>query len=151
LVDLSTTLDIPRLTMRGRLQVATSEAINLSLATPIRKLLERSIPRDARPFVLEPNPLQMSRLARPYVSPGTNFLVLQVVAKLVDFLQRGAAGAVNAAGLNCMVGTAAAAAVPAIRADHGQAPVINLIYDGQERPAQRIRLETFAQQVLERA
>jgi hypothetical protein len=49
-----------------------------------------------------------------------------------------------------MVGTAVAAVVPAIRADHGGAPVISLFYGSTEGPSQRIWLETFVHQVRAR-
>ena len=67
-----------------------------------------------------------------------------------DFLERGAAGVINAAGINCMVGTSISGAVPAIRADYDQAPVVNLLYGCSEGPSQRILLETFVHQVKQR-
>jgi hypothetical protein len=48
-----------------------------------------------------------------------------------------------------MVGTVAAAAIPAIRRDHDNIPLVSLAYGGAEGPAQRIQLETFVHQVHE--
>ena len=54
---------------------------------------------------MEPPPEELIRQARRYVGPGTHFLLVLTVAKIADFLSRGAAGVISAAGINCMVGT----------------------------------------------
>ncbi len=82
--------------------------------------------------------------------PRTDFLIGQCVAKIADFLGRGAAGVINAAGINCMVGTATTSVIPSNRAAFGQAPVITLVYSNSEGPTQRIQLETFVHQVQRR-
>jgi hypothetical protein len=73
------------------------------------------------------------------------------VAKIVDFLDRGAAGVISVAGLNCAVGTITASIIPAIRADYGYAPVMSLTCGNGESPIQRVCLETFVQQVHRRS
>ncbi|MBM3804287.1 MAG: hypothetical protein FJW26_18475 [Acidimicrobiia bacterium] len=96
---------------------------------------------------MEPSAAELIRLAQPYVGPRTNYLILLGVAKTVDFLRRGASGVINAVGINCIVGTATSAVVPAIRNDFGQAPIITLTYGKSEAPTQRLRLETFVHQI----
>jgi hypothetical protein len=108
------------------------------------------LPEDIVKVAVEPPVDELIRLAQPYVGLRTNYLILQVVAKAVDFLRRGAAGVISAAGINCMVGTAASSFLPAVRADFRQAPAVALFYGGAEGPAQRIRLETFVHQVRRR-
>jgi hypothetical protein len=103
-----------------------------------------------RTIAVEPPVDHFFKLAGGYVGPGTNHLIMHSVGKIADFLSRGAAGVINAAGINCMVGTAVASSIPRIRADYGHAPVITLVYGGTEGPAQRLRLETFVHRVKER-
>ena len=146
-VDLASYHQMAILAQRGRIRSALEDGVLLTLAKGTRYWLTRDLPQAVRDLAVEPSPAEISRLAAPYVGSKTNFLVIQGVAKLVDFLQRGASGAINAAGLNCMVGTATSAAVPLIRERHDQAPVVNLTYGGSEGPAQRIWLETFVHQV----
>jgi predicted nucleotide-binding protein (sugar kinase/HSP70/actin superfamily) len=149
LVDLASHAELRRHARRARLRRAAHEGFVFALSTGLRRALRRHLPAQVRRLVEEPAPARMMALARPYVGPQASFLIVNAVAKLVDFVSRGAAGAINAAGMNCMVGTATAAAAAAIQADHG-APVATLIYGGDEGPAQRIRLETFVHQVHQR-
>jgi hypothetical protein len=93
---------------------------------------------------------ELIRLARPYLGRRTHFLIVLTVAKIADFLHRGAAGVISAAGINCVVRTVTASLAPAIRAGYGDAPVLSLVYGSSEGPGQRIRLETFVHQVQER-
>ena len=102
---------------------------------------------ELRPRCVEPPQPTLQRYAQRYVGADSNHLVRGLVAKLVDFAQRGADGAISAIGLGCMVGTSAAAAIPAIRRDHDGFPIASIAYGGAEGPAQQIRLETFVHQV----
>ena len=111
----------------------------------------RALPEPVRELAAEPPPQRILELAERFVGDDTNYLIQQIVGKLADFLDRGADGALSAAGVNCMVGTAAEAAIPELREGFDDAPVISLFYGGSDGPAQRIRLETFAHQVHERA
>jgi predicted CoA-substrate-specific enzyme activase len=95
----------------------------------------------------EPDYDEVLELASPYVAPEANFLVLLNVAKMVDFARKGADGVINAMGLNCMVGTISASLLRAIRADHGDVPMANLIYGETGSVARRARLEAFVHQV----
>jgi hypothetical protein len=108
------------------------------------------LPEAIAALTVEPSAADLLQMARPYVGPRTSHLIVLIAAKMADFLRRGALGVVSAVGLNCMVGTAAAALVPAVRADHGHAPIITMTYGGAEAPSQRIRLETLVEQVRAR-
>lgn len=145
-----TALEVPRLLLRGRWRSATNESLSFGSTNTLRELLTRRVPEPVRELAVEPSARRMRELGARFVSATANHLVLQPVGKLADFLERGASGAVSAAGLNCMVGPAVAAVMPRIRAAYEDAPVIPLVYGGQEGPAQRIRLETFVHQVRER-
>ncbi len=102
---------------------------------------------ETRDLCQEPPALVLQEFAAPYCGTKTIHFVRDIVCKMVDFARRGADGVVSAAGLNCMVGTSAAAMIPAIREDHGGLPMVALAYGGSEGPAQRIHLETFVHQV----
>jgi predicted nucleotide-binding protein (sugar kinase/HSP70/actin superfamily) len=148
--DLSATLSFGRDAERGRFSAAAGEGLARALTSAIRRRIVRDLPEHIARIAVEPPAEDLVRLARPYVGPGTNYLILLTVAKLADFAKRGAAGAINAVALNCMVGTAASSVIPAIRADYRQAPIITLFYGATEGPSQRIRLETFVHQVQQR-
>ena len=129
---------------------AALDGLTWALASGVRYRLVRRLSEEIVRLAVEPPVDELIRMAQPYVGPRTNFLILQVVAKAVDFLRRGAADVISAAGINCMVGTAASSFLPAMRADFHQAPAIVLFCGGREGPAQRIRLETFVHQVRQR-
>jgi predicted nucleotide-binding protein (sugar kinase/HSP70/actin superfamily) len=147
LADLSATRQVRRSVERGRLKTAAWEELSLRLTQRARQKLLSGLPADVSALVVEPSANELIQLAQPYVGPRTNFLILLGAAKMVDFLRRGASGVINAVGINCIVGTATASVIPAIRGDFGQAPIITLTYGNSEAPAQRLRLETFVHQV----
>lgn len=147
LADLSATRQVRRSAGRGRLKNAVWEEMSLRLTQRVRHKLLAGLPDDVSALVAEPTAHELIQLAQPYVGPRTNFLILLGAAKMVDFLRRGASGVINAVGINCIVGTATASVIPAIRSDFGQAPIITVTYGNSEAPAQRLRLETFVHQV----
>jgi hypothetical protein len=129
---------------------AASQQLAVFLTTAAKEHSANRLPAEVRELAVEPSPDELSRLALPYIGPRTHFLIVLTVAKIADFLKRGAAGVISAAGINCAVGTLAASVIPALRADFDGAPVLPLAYGGTEGPGQRIRLETFVYQVHER-
>lgn len=148
--DLASVLEGPRLIERGRFKEAALDGLAWMLTSGSRRQLTGALPAGVSDICVEPPVDELIRLARPYIGPKTEYLVLLIAAKIADFLRRGADGVINAMGINCQVGTAVATLIPSIRADYGGAPVITLVYGGSEAPAQRIRLETFVHQVMER-
>jgi predicted CoA-substrate-specific enzyme activase len=145
--DLSSALDLPYCAGKGRIKDAALDYLSWTLTARIGRRLARRLAPGVAALTLEPPIDELIELARPYVGPRTSHLVVLLAAKMADFLRRGATGVINATALNCMVGTAAAALVPTIRADYDSAPIIALTYGGEEAPSQRIRLETFVEQV----
>ncbi len=144
------TLESRKKVGQGHLMTAAAEALTRLLTTEERHRLTQRLPAEVSALAVEPPAEDLIRLAQPYVGPRTNFAIVLTVAKIADFLQRGAAGVVSAAGMNCAVGTVTSSFIPALRARFGNAPVISLIYGGTEGSAQRIRLETFVERVHER-
>ncbi len=137
--------------IRGDLRRAAYRKFSGTTAGLLYRAMARVLPAEARPLVAEPDPEELLALATPYTGKASNWLYLVTISKLVDFVTRGASGAISASGINCMIGTSVAGAIPAIRRDHGGVPMIALNYGGAEGPGQRIRLETFAHQVARRA
>ncbi len=150
-IDLSATLSFIRQAERGRFRAAAVEGWARVLTSVVRRRVAHALPEHTVRVAVEPSADNLVRLAQPYVGSGANYLILLTVAKICDFLKRGADGVINAAAINCMVGTASAAAIPAVRADFREAPVITLSYGATEGPSQRIRLETFAHQVRQKS
>ena len=136
--------------VRGDLDIAAYRKLTGTTTSILYNAMARVLPPEIRPLVVEPEPEALRSLARPYSGPVSNWLYLQIVSKLIDFMNRGASGALSVAGVNCMIGTAVAGAIPAIRSDHGGFPMVALAYGGSEGPGQKIKLETFAHQVARR-
>ncbi|HUT79175.1 MAG TPA: acyl-CoA dehydratase activase [Polyangia bacterium] len=143
--------DQSRWVSRSELGRVVKSALASATAERYYRALARALPAEAVSLVTEPTPETLIAKSRAYSGPSSNWLQRLSVGKLVDFVERGAAGAVSVAGVNCMVGVATAGAIPAIRRDFQGVPMIALSYGGGEGPAQRIRLETFAHQVISRA
>jgi predicted CoA-substrate-specific enzyme activase len=147
---LGAALETRKKVRQGRLRDAAFEELTRVFTTGASRWLTDGLSPDVLALAVEPPPEELMSLARPYVGPGTHFLIVLTVAKIADFLRRGAAGVISAAGINCIVGTVASSLIPALRADFAQAPVLSLVYGSTEGPGQRIRLETFVHQVQER-
>ena len=145
--DLASTIDLTRSAEKGLIKAVALGYLGGALTARSTRRFVQHLPPAMVELVVEPTAAELLHLARPYVGPRTSHLIVLIAAKMADFLRRGATGVISAVGLNCMVGTATAALVPAVRADYGEAPVITLTYGGPEAPSQRIRLETFVEQV----
>ncbi|MBW2277079.1 MAG: hypothetical protein JRF63_06270, partial [Deltaproteobacteria bacterium] len=143
--------EAPQELARGNVKRAAWRKFSETAANALYRAMLRAMPAEAARLVAEPSADEILELARPYCGPLSSFLLVLSVGKLVDFLRRGASGAITAAGVNCMIGAAIAGQLPAIRQDLDQAPVISLVYSGSEAPAHRILIETFSQQVSDHA
>jgi len=137
--------------VRWKMRDAARRTLAIGLATALYRAIARVLPPGVEKLVIEPEPARLLELARPYCGPASSWLHVLAIGKIADFLARGADGAISAAGINCMIGTAIAGAVPAMRRAFDGAPIVTLTYGGVEGPAQRIKLETFAHQVATRA
>jgi predicted nucleotide-binding protein (sugar kinase/HSP70/actin superfamily) len=150
-MTLGAVLELRKKATQGRLMSAAFEELTRVFTTQASHRMTDRLAPEVAALAVEPPPEDLIRRARRYVGPGTHFLVVLTVAKIADFLSRGAVGVVSAAGINCMVGTVTSSLIPAIRADFVQAPVLTLFYGSSEGPGQCIRLETFVHQVQERS
>jgi predicted CoA-substrate-specific enzyme activase len=149
--QMSDTHDRRRDLVRWKVRDAARRTLAIGLTTALYRAVARTLPPGALPLVIEPEPETLLDLARPHVGPASSWMYVLAIGKIADFLSRGADGAISVAGVNCMIGTAIAGAVPAVRAAFGGAPIATLTYGGSEGPAQRIKLETFAHQVAARS
>jgi predicted nucleotide-binding protein (sugar kinase/HSP70/actin superfamily) len=149
--QLSDRHEAPHFLARGNLKRAAWLKFSETAASTLYRAMVRAMPAEAARLVAEPSAEEILELARPYCGPLSSWLVVLAVGKLIDFLRRGASGAITAAGVNCMVGAAIAGQLPAIRGDQGGAPLISMVYGGSEAPSHRILLETFSHQVADHA
>jgi hypothetical protein len=133
--NLITALDVPRYLWRGNIRKAVRESAVRSLITMLGCRMTRNLPPEIIAVAFDPPADRLIDAARRCTGTHTNYLILSAIAKVVDFLRRGAAGVISAVGINYMVGTAASATFPAIRADFRQAPIVTLFYGGTEGPA----------------
>jgi predicted nucleotide-binding protein (sugar kinase/HSP70/actin superfamily) len=95
----------------------------------------------------EPGYSDILALAQPYVDPAANEMLILNVARMVDCAQRGAHGIINAISFHCMLGTVSAALTERIHADHGQVPLMSVLFSGKDSAELDTKLEAFAHQV----
>lgn len=95
----------------------------------------------------EPGYRETLELARPYLDGKANDVLVQNVAKMVDYSRRGADGIINAISFHCMLGTVSAALAERIRQDLDGLPLITLVYAGTGGGEIASKLEAFAHQV----
>ena len=100
--------------------------------------------------IREPGYREILKLASPYVWNEDNEILLLNIAKILDFARGGADGIINAMCFGCMMGTASAAVIEKIKRDY-DLPIITLVYSGAEHPGLLTALDTFVEQVKERA
>ncbi|MFH0729334.1 MAG: acyl-CoA dehydratase activase [Pseudomonadota bacterium] len=147
----STDFELPqeshRWRRRGNYTRAFSTAVTAALLRTRAKRLAAHLSPELRVRCVEPPQAVLQPYALPYISANSNHLIRTMIAKMVDFARRGADGVISAIGLNCMAGTAAAAAISQIRKDQGGLPLICLSYGGTEGLSQKILLDTFVLQV----
>jgi predicted CoA-substrate-specific enzyme activase len=95
----------------------------------------------------EPGYRETLDLAGPYLDGRTNEILVQNVAKMVDYVRRGADGVINAISFHCMLGTISASMTERIRKDHDMIPLSTFVFSSTWGPDQDARLEAFAHQV----
>ena len=87
------------------------------------------------------------RFSSPYIGLANNQLVLLNIAKMVEFVDQGADGVINAICFNCMLGTVSAAIASKIRKDYDHIPIPTFVYAGSELAGEKTNLEAFVYQV----
>jgi predicted CoA-substrate-specific enzyme activase len=95
----------------------------------------------------EPAYKTVLELAKPYIHPENNRILLLNIAKMVDFSRRGADGVINVICLNCMLGTVSEAISAQIKRDHDRIPIPTLVFSGTDSPSENTKLEAFVYQV----
>ena len=149
--DITSHTEAVRHVARKEVGMAMWKLFFAGAAENIAQKLRNALDPELQQVCVEPTPERLRDLAAPYIGQWANPILQINVGKMVDFMQRGAVGVINAIGLNCMIGITTEAALQAIRKDHPEVPLVTLTYGGSEGPSQRIRLETFVHQVMERA
>jgi predicted CoA-substrate-specific enzyme activase len=135
---------------RGSAKVAVRTSAIASILGARSARLAACLNGVLRQRCVESSQRTLQRYAVRYVGANSNHLIRGLAAKMADFAARGAHGVVSAVGLGCMVGTAAASAIPAIRRDYDGIPIASISYGGAAGPAQLIQQETFVQQAMDR-
>jgi len=151
LIDAGSQIHNERWANRGQLAPALLQWFN-KIATGARsEPLRLALPPELARYSLDPQPAEARRRAAMYMGPKTNNIIVDSVAKMVDFAQGGADGIISAVGIGCMMGIVVDGAMRAMRRDHPDLPMVTLSYGCTEGPAQRVKLETFVHQVHQRA
>ncbi len=148
----STDFELPQDASRFRKQGRFTKAFSTTGIAALLKVrssrLAAVLDPDLRDRCVEPSQPVLQKYASAYTQANSNHLIRTMIAKMVDFSNRGSDGVISAIGLNCMAGTAAAATIAKIRQDHGGIPIISLTSGGATLgPSQEILLDTFIHQV----
>jgi predicted nucleotide-binding protein (sugar kinase/HSP70/actin superfamily) len=90
---------------------------------------------------------ELFAMVRPYFDPLLGMETTLTLAKSIELARNGVSGVVNVMPFSCMPGIVVAGMAARIRADHGNLPWLDVIYDGQHLTNIRTRLEAFVHQV----
>ncbi len=108
----------------------------------------------ARPFqgllrnFHEPPTGDVLDMAEGYVHRSFEGEAVMTVGKAVDFIDKGLHGVVSVMPFTCMPGTISHAILKRARAEHGDFPFLNMVYDGNEQATDQTRLEAFMHQAV---
>ena len=82
-----------------------------------------------------------------YLHQDNNEILLLNIAKMADFVAKGASGVINAICFNCMLGTVSEAIAGRIQSDYNNIPIPTMIYSGTDIQVEKTKLEAFVFQV----
>ncbi len=135
----------------GRRYGASAVAALLYLRKELEKMKVRRVLEGAGPVYKDPTFSDIVRFSSPYIGLANNQLLLLNIAQIVEFVDRGADGVINAICFNCMLGTVSAAIASKIRKDYDQVPIPTFTYTGSELASEETNLEAFVHQVKQYA
>jgi predicted CoA-substrate-specific enzyme activase len=96
----------------------------------------------------EPETKEILRKAAPYLHDSYEGEAILSIGKMIDLIEKGASGIVNAMPFGCMPGTIVTALMHGVKRKYG-IPCISIPYDGTESPTTEIQLEAFMHQAKE--
>jgi len=97
--------------------------------------------------VREPGYKDVIRFTSRYLHQDNNEMLLLNIAKMADFVVKGASGVINAICFNCMLGTVSEALAARIQSDFNNIPIPTMIYSGSDIQVEKTKLEAFVFQV----
>lgn len=87
------------------------------------------------------------RFTSRYLHQDNNVILLLNIAKVADFVAKGASGVINAICFNCMLGTVSEAIAARVQSDYNTIPIPTMIYSGTDIQVEKTKLEAFVFQV----
>ncbi len=126
-----------------------SDMMNISLKRYFQKRIEHRYRRCFSGFLKtleEPATREIMDNASPYVHESFEGEAVLSVGKVIDLVENGAAGIINAMPFGCMPGTIVTALLKAVNRECG-IPCISIPYDGSESLATMLQLEAFMQTI----
>ncbi|MBF0506374.1 MAG: CoA protein activase [Nitrospirae bacterium] len=126
-----------------------SDIMNISLKRFFQKRIEHRYGRSFSGFLKtlgEPSTREILDKASPYVHDSFEGEAVLSIGKVIDLVEKGAAGIVNAMPFGCMPGTIVTALLKAVNKDCG-VPSISIPYDGSESSTTMLQLEAFMQTI----
>ena len=98
----------------------------------------------------EPHTAAIIEKAAPYIDESFEGEAVLSIGKVIDYIDNGAHGIVNAMPFTCMPGTVVNAVLKQVREDYDNFPYINMVYEGLEDTNSKTRMEAFVYQAKER-
>ncbi len=95
----------------------------------------------------EPSTKEILDYASPYLHPSYEGEAILSIGKSIEFLKNGIKGIINVLPFTCMPGTIATAILKKVRQDYTDFPCLSIIYDAQDDPFLKTKLEAFIYQV----
>ena len=123
--------------------------INISLKRYFQKRIEHRYGRCFNGFLKtleEPATREILDNASPYVHESFEGEAVLSMGKVIDLVENGAAGIINAMPFGCMPGTIVTALLKAVSKECG-IPCISIPYDGTDSLAIMLQLEAFMQTI----
>lgn len=130
-----------------------SDMMNISLKRFFQKRIEHEYGSCFKGFLKtleEPGTREILDNASPFVHESFEGETVLSIGKIIDLVEHGAAGIINAMPFGCMPGTIVAALLKAVNREYG-IPSISLPYDGTESSANMLQLEAFMQTITTKA
>ncbi|MBF0558285.1 MAG: CoA protein activase [Nitrospirae bacterium] len=126
-----------------------SDMMNISLKRFFQKRVEQKYGVSFKGFLKtleEPETREILDKASPYVHDSFEGETVLSIGKIIDLVENGAAGIINAMPFGCMPGTIVTALLKALNREYG-IPSISIPYDGTESSANMLQIEAFMQTI----
>ena len=126
--------------------------LNMSVVDFYQQHQENKLLKPVEHLLKHPHETPIAKLTdniRPYYDPTLDTEAVLSMGKAIDFANKGLSGILNLMPFSCMPGIITAGIAPRIRADLGNIPWLDVIFDAQGSTHFNTRLEAFMYQATQ--